>query len=109
MAPDRESWLSITPEPEGELPAALATLRAGGTPDPARVEAERRRAERLVTRARRRAYRRWLADARDLATGERPRDPAVEEAARLTIDVLDNHDALELGLTSRGGRGGRGR
>jgi hypothetical protein len=109
MAPDRESWLSITPEPEGELPEALATLRAGGRPDPARVEAERDRAERLITRARRRAYQRWLADARNLATGDRPSDPAVEAAARLAKDVLDNHDALELGLTSRGGRGGRGR
>lgn len=109
MASDRDSWLSITPEPEGELPEALAILRAGGMPDAAGVEAERRRAERLITRARRRAYQRWLADARELATGDRPSDPTTEAAARLTMDVLDNRDALELGITSRGGRGGRGR
>ena len=43
----RHAWLSITPEPERELPAAVAALRAGGTPSGAAVEAERARAERL--------------------------------------------------------------
>ena len=109
MAPDRDSWLSITPEPEGELPEALATLRAGGTPAPAEVKAERERAERLITRARRRAYQRWLAEARGLATGDRPSDPATERAARVAKDVLDNHDALELGITSREGSRRQGR
>jgi hypothetical protein len=27
----------------------------------------------------------------------------------VATDVLDNHDALALGLSRRGGRGGRGR
>lgn len=108
---DRHQWLSITPEPEGELPAAIATLRASGEPDPEQVEAERRQAERLITRARRRAYRRWLAEARRLAAEARPGDERVRDAARVTNEVLDNHDALELGITARGrgGRGGRGR
>ena len=111
MAPESEGWLSITPEPEGELPAAIATLRAGRSPDRASVEAERRRAERLITRARRRAYQRWLADTRAMAAAPRSQDPDVQRAAEVAMDVLDNHDALALGLESRGrgGRGGRGR
>ena len=111
MTSDRHEWLSITPEPEGELPAAIATLRAGGEPEPAQVRAERERAERLITRARRRAYERWLADARRLAAHPGSGDERVQQAAQVTNAVLDNHDALALGLTARGrgGRGGRGR
>ena len=111
MSTDRTQWLSITPEPEGDLPAAIATLRARGEPDPARVRAERELAERLITRARRGAYLRWLADARRLAADPGSCDERMRAAARVTNDVLDNHDALALGITSRGrgGRGGRGR
>ncbi len=108
MTSDRHEWLSITPEPEGELPAAIATLRAGGEPDPARVRAEREHAERLIIRARRRAYELWLADARRLAAQAGSGDERVQQAARVTNAVLDNHDALALGLTARG-RGGQGR
>src|SRR5256885_946596 len=36
-----QSWLSVTPEPERELPAALATLRCGGVPSAAAVGEER--------------------------------------------------------------------
>jgi len=104
-------WLSITPEPEGELPAAIAAMRAGGTPSRDQVRAERERAERLITRARRRAYERWLADARALTASESSGAPEVRTAARVASEVLDNHDALALGLQdrARGGRGGRGR
>jgi hypothetical protein len=102
---DRREWLSITPEPEGELPVAIATLRAGGQPDAAQIRAERERAERMITRARRRAYRRWLADARRLAA-DPPANERARDAARVTNEVLDNHDALALGITTRG-RGGR--
>ena len=110
MAPGSDSWLSLTPEPERELPRAVATLRAGGEPDPRQVEAERARAERLIGRARRRAYRRWLADARGLAAQAQARDPHVRAARQLTLDVLENHDALALGLTPRGrGEGDAGR
>jgi hypothetical protein len=106
-----ETWLSITPEPEGELPPAIATLRAGGAPAPAEVAAERRRAQRLITGARRRGYRRWLGEARRLASAADRSDRRLCDAARITEDVLDNHEALALGLEARGrgGRGGRGR
>ena len=93
----RHAWLSITPEPELELPEALATLRAGGPPSARQVEAERARAERVVLRGSRRAWRRYLADALTLA-GARSGDPAVTEARAVVQDVVHNHNNLELAL-----------
>jgi hypothetical protein len=92
----RHRWLSITPEPELELPEALATLRAGGAPSAAMVELERVRAERLVTRGTRRAWRRYLADALVLAGG--CEDAELAEARALVEDVVHNHNNLELAL-----------
>jgi hypothetical protein len=105
-------WLSLTPEPEVELPAAVATLRHGSAAPPDRIARERERFERLVARARRRAYRRWLAEARQLALdGDSSEDEDLHSAADLTLAVIDNHEALRSGLErrGRGGRGGRGR
>ena len=106
-------WLSLTPEPERELPAAVAALRQGGEPTSAALRREEERFERLIVRARRRAYRRWLADARALAAphAHPAADPRLRSAAELTLDVVENHEALTLGLQrrGRGGRGGRGR
>jgi hypothetical protein len=93
----RHAWLSITPEPELELPAALATLRAGGPPSDAHLAAERARAERLVLHGSRRAWRRYLAEALALA-GVQSRDPAVAEARAIVEDVVHNHNNLELAL-----------
>ena len=92
----RHAWLSITPEPELELPEALAALRAGGTPSPGQVALERARAERLVTRGSRRAWRRYLAEALALAASSE--DPSVAEARALVEDVVHNHNNLELAL-----------
>ena len=92
----RHTWLSITPEPELELPAALATLRAGGPPSASQVELERSRAEQLVTRGSRRAWRRYLAEA--LALAGNAEDVAVAEARAVVEDVVHNHSQLELGL-----------
>ena len=92
----RHRWLSITPEPEFELPEALAALRAGGPPSVAQVELERARAERLVMRGSRRAWRQYLADA--LALASTSEDPAVAEARALVEDVVLNHNNLELAI-----------
>ena len=89
-------WLSITPEPESELPRALATLRSGGPPAAALVEREAARAEALVLRGSRRAWRHYLADA--LALADSSHDPAVRDARALVEDVVHNHDNLELAL-----------
>jgi hypothetical protein len=93
----RHAWLSITPEPERELPVAIATLRAGGTPTDSDVELERQRAERLVTRGSRRAWTAYIADAAALARAA-DGEGEVAEARALVLDVVDNHDNLRLGL-----------
>ena len=92
----RRTWLSITPEPELELPEALATLRAGGPPPPELVARERAFAERLVLRGSRHAWRRYLANA--LALAGSSEDPAVAEARAVVEDVVHNHNNLELAL-----------
>ena len=89
-------WLSITPEPESELPRAIAILRSGGSPPAALVERETARAEALVLRGSRRAWRRYLAEA--LALAGSSDDPAVRDARALVEDVIRNHDTLELAL-----------
>jgi hypothetical protein len=83
----RHAWLSITPEPERELPEAVAALR--GTS----VEAERARMERLVTHGSRRAWHAYLREAAELAVKAPP-----SEARALVLDVIQNHDNLKLGL-----------
>jgi hypothetical protein len=84
----RHAWLSITPEPERELPDAVAALRPGGS-----VEAERARVERLVTHGSRRAWSAYLAEVARLA-----RDAPPGEARSVVLDVIHNHDNLKLGL-----------
>ena len=92
----RHAWLSITPEPELELPEALAGLRAGGPPSREAVARERARAEELVLHGSRRAWRRYLAEARALAASSE--DPQLAEARAVVEDVVHNHNNLELAL-----------
>ena len=54
----RASWLSVTPEPERELPEAVATLAAGRRSDDRAVARERERIEGLVLHG---SQRQWLA------------------------------------------------
>jgi hypothetical protein len=92
----RHVWLSITPEPERELPRAVATLRSGGPPPAGLIGEETARVEALVLRGSRRAWRRYLAEA--LALAGTADDPAVRDARALVEDVVHNHDNLELAL-----------
>src|SRR3954454_5308664 len=93
-----DSWLSLTPEPEQLLPEARAVLRSGSThPAAELVAAAGAAAERLVLRARRRAWDAWLRDSAALAGHAAPHDPTAATAA-LVRDVVANHDALALGL-----------
>jgi PhoPQ-activated pathogenicity-related protein len=93
----RHAWLSITPEPERELPAAVATLRAGRAPDGAAIAAEQEHVERLITRGSRRAWTAYIAEAAALARAANA-DDEVAEARELVLDVVQNHDNLRLGL-----------
>jgi hypothetical protein len=98
----RNSWLSLTPEPERELPAAVATLRANGPPATEAVRLERERVERLVVRGRRRAWLEYLRGVVALIerTAGTP-DREVERARAVAIDVIRNHHRLLLGVPGR--------
>ena len=87
LAGARYAWLSITPEPERELPGAIAELR--GTS----AEKERRRVEALVVRASRRAWSAYLREISELARVAPP-----GEARDIVLDVIENHNNLKLGL-----------
>jgi hypothetical protein len=97
------AWLALTPEPERELPAAIAVLRAGGAvPD---VSGEIGRAEALVLRGRERAYLAWLCEAAALASEHAGSDdPAVAHAADVVRDIVRNQAGLLLGLPGGGRR-----
>jgi hypothetical protein len=95
----RASWLSITPEPERELPEAVATLSAGRRAGPDAVAAEQARIERLILHG---GQRRWLAylhDVVDLISAEDgSEDPDVAAARVRAAMVIANHHNLLLGL-----------
>jgi hypothetical protein len=96
----RHAWLSITPEPERELPEAIATLRAGGPAPRELVQQERARAEGLVTHGSRRSWRAYLAEAAALARASAG-DERLAAAREVIEEVIGNHDNLALGLTRR--------
>jgi hypothetical protein len=100
------AWLSLTPEPERELPAAIAVLRAGvAAGRPADVEREVARAEALVLRGSEPSYLAWLREAAELAAqGEGSDDPAVAHAADVVREVVRNQAGLLLGLPGGGRR-----
>lgn len=99
----RGSWLSVTPEPERELPLAAATLRAGGAPAPGAVAAEQARIEHLLLHG---TQRRWIAYLHEVAElvdiSEPATDPDVRRQRARAVAVLANHHNLLLGLPGRG-------
>jgi hypothetical protein len=101
----RASWLSITPEPERELPEAVATLAAGHRAAPDLVASEQARIERLILHG---TQRRWLAYLHEvvnlIAAGDGGEDPDVAAARARAIKVIANHHNLLLGLPGDGAR-----
>jgi hypothetical protein len=101
----RSVWLSITPEPEAELPAAVATLRSGAQADRPQVVAEAGRIARLITRSGQRPWLRYLHGVLGLAESRAGSpDPAVRRAVVRTVAVLSNHHNLLLALPGAGAR-----
>jgi hypothetical protein len=100
----RHAWLSLTPEPERELPVAIATLRAGGPPPAELVEREIARVERLVTHGSRRQWRAYVTETARLAKAAEAGE-ALAETRAMIDEILENHDNLALGLASRRRRG----
>ncbi len=102
----RASWLSFTPEPERELPEAVATLACGGAPSADAVARERARVERLVLHG---SERQWLAYLRGVVelidrSGGTDRDDESESVSRArarATAVISNHHNLLLALPGR--------
>ncbi|WAZ26493.1 hypothetical protein STRCI_008075 [Streptomyces cinnabarinus] len=97
-------WLGLTPEPEQELPAAVAALRSppDDRPPSALVAAERHRVERLVLRGTQRGWLRYLHEVTDLvveAARSRTADPG---AALLAGEVVLDHHRMLIGLPGAG-------
>ncbi|MFJ6949767.1 hypothetical protein ACISU4_34995 [Streptomyces wuyuanensis] len=96
-------WLGLTPEPERELPLAVAALRtrarvaSAAVRDPA--ASERRRVERLILHGSERSWLRYLAEVTDLVTsvadGTSTGDP---RAALVAGEVVLDHHRMLIGL-----------
>jgi hypothetical protein len=101
MAPPA-TWLSITPEPERELPSAVTTLIRGAPAPEEAVAAEARRIERLLLHGSERAWLRYLHGVVELidSRAEHP-DAAVQGARTRAAAVIANHHNLLLGLRGR--------
>jgi hypothetical protein len=99
----RASWLSVTPEPERELPAAVATLRQGASATPEAIAAETARVERLVLHGSQRTWNRYLHRVVGLIEDRaHASDPEVAWARTLAARVVANHHNLLLALPGRG-------
>ncbi|MFG2309265.1 hypothetical protein ACGFS9_11435 [Streptomyces sp. NPDC048566] len=98
-------WLGLTPEPERELPAAVATLRprAPGSSLPSVAAAERRRIERLILHGTEHRWLGYLAEVTDLVVDASRAPEAGGSAAALVAGevVLDHHHML-IGLPGTG-------
>jgi hypothetical protein len=99
----RASWLSVTPEPERELPEAVATLACGGVPPADAIVRERQRIERLVLHG---TERQWLAYLRGVVelierADDADDDVAVSRARARATAVISNHHNLLLALPGR--------
>jgi hypothetical protein len=97
----RASWLSVTPEPERELPEAVATLRHGRRPPPEAVTAERERIEHLVLHGRQREWLSYLHEVVELLERPVSGDEQLARARTRATIVLANHHNLLLGLPGR--------
>jgi hypothetical protein len=101
----RASWLSVTPEPERELPEAVATLTSGRRAPPQAVAAERARIERLVLRGSQRRWLDYLHRVVDFIDGPAVTgNPEVERARSRARAVIANHHNLLLGLPGAGAK-----
>jgi hypothetical protein len=101
----RVPWLSVTPEPERELPAAVATLACGGHPTDEAVAAQKARIEHLVLHGSQRRWHVYLHEVVELIERRRDDpDPEVADAAWLATQVIANHHNLLLALPGGGAK-----
>ncbi len=99
----RASWLSVTPEPERELPAAVATLTSGARAGEDAIADEASKIERLVLHGSQRSWNRYLHRVVSLIESRaHDSDPDVVRARALATRVIANHHNLLLALPGRG-------
>jgi hypothetical protein len=99
----RASWLSVTPEPERELPAAVATLSSGARAGEHAIADEAANIGRLVLHGNQRSWNRYLHRVVELIQRRaNDRDPDVVRARALATRVIANHHNLLLALPGRG-------
>ncbi len=99
----RASWLSVTPEPERDLPAAVATMVCGARAGDDAVADEAARLERLVLRGTQRGWNHYLHRVVELIERRaHDPDPDVARARTLAARVIENHHNLLLALPGRG-------
>src|SRR5579862_5039734 len=98
---NRARWLSLTPEPERELPRLVATLREG-RPAPASVASEQARIEHLILHGTQRSWLAYLHSVVELIGEHRePYDHTVERARARAAEVIANHHHLLLAVAPR--------
>lgn len=100
-------WLGLTPEPERELPPAVAALRAAAqapaTVPPGHAAAERRRVEHLILHGTRRSWLRYLSEVAGLVTAVADGSvPGDRTAALLAGEVVLDHHRMLIGLPGSG-------
>jgi hypothetical protein len=99
----KSAWLSITPEPERELPWAVATLTRRGRPSPRAVAEETARVEHVVLHGSQREWLRYLHGVVELIDATAAdTDAEVRQASELASAVISNHHNLLLALPGRG-------
>ncbi len=92
------SWLSLTPEPERELPGTLAAIRADDPRDLGEaLERERSAVEEIVLRGRERDWLTYLSEAVRLLL-DSPEVGLSADQRAAALEVLANHHRLLLGL-----------
>jgi hypothetical protein len=101
----RATWLSVTPEPERELPEAVSTLAAGRQAGEEAVAVERARIERLVLHGTQRRWLGYLHGVVDLIERRTASDdPDVQRARSRAVAVIANHHNLLLAHPGAGAR-----
>jgi hypothetical protein len=104
MHGNRHVWLGLTPEPERELPIAVATLRArqsGAEPRQLSdwIHAESKRIESLILHGTQRSWLRYLRSVTELVT--HADEGSAELALQAGETVLEHHRML-IGLPGSG-------
>ncbi len=96
----RVVWLGLTPEPERELPEAVATLRALDSGTRQDTDSEVRRIRHLILHGTQRTWLRYLADVTALVqrVSAHPRAASTTRTALDAAETVLDHHRMLIGL-----------